>query len=92
MKVTLVDEVGIRIAERLGDELDKTDEHGFALNTEFHQGVKDGLRIALQIMQDAGCSTASYTYMASARTRVKGGAFDSVANLKQAIRDGIAAS
>ena len=65
MKVKLVDEVGIRIAERLGAEVDKTDEHGFALVTDYQNGVKDGLRIALQIMQDLGCSAASYTYMAN---------------------------
>ena len=65
MKVTQLDQIGIAIAERLSAEVDKTDDHGFALNTEFHQGVKDGLRIALQIMQDHGASAASYRYLAS---------------------------
>ena len=65
MKVTLIDQVGIGIAERLSAALDETDSKGFARNDEFHQGVKDGLRIALQVMQDLGCSTASYTYLAS---------------------------
>lgn len=65
MKVSQLDQIGIAIAERLSAEVDKTDDHGFALNTEYHQGLKDGLRVALQIAQDLGQPVASWRYLAS---------------------------